>query len=113
MHPGLLPGLHSDGVSAGVCPSPDLHLFRRRRAPGTLHVCAFKNDLVCTRAHTVARSSMERSTTMRQVAFYGKGGIGKSTTQQNTAAALASMGYRLMVVGCDPKADCTTSVPKT
>ena len=44
---------------------------------------------------------------MRQVAFYGKGGIGKSTTQQNTAAALASMGYRLMVVGCDPKADCT------
>ena len=44
---------------------------------------------------------------MRQVAFYGKGGIGKSTTQQNTAAALASMGNKIMVVGCDPKADCT------
>jgi len=44
---------------------------------------------------------------MRQIAFYGKGGIGKSTTQQNTAAALASMGNKLMVVGCDPKADCT------
>jgi nitrogenase iron protein NifH len=107
MHPGLLPGVRSGGVSAGVCPSPDLHLFRRRRAPGTLHICAFKNDPVCTHAHTVACGSMERSTTMRQVAFYGKGGIGKSTTQQNTAAALASMGYRLMVVGCDPKADCT------
>ncbi len=44
---------------------------------------------------------------MRQVAFYGKGGIGKSTTQQNTAAALASLGHKIMVVGCDPKADCT------
>jgi nitrogenase iron protein NifH len=44
---------------------------------------------------------------MRQVAFYGKGGIGKSTTQQNTAAALASIGNQIMVVGCDPKADCT------
>jgi len=44
---------------------------------------------------------------MRQVAFYGKGGIGKSTTQQNTAAALASIGNEVMVVGCDPKADCT------
>jgi nitrogenase iron protein NifH len=44
---------------------------------------------------------------VRQVAFYGKGGIGKSTTQQNTAAALASMGNKVMVVGCDPKADCT------
>jgi nitrogenase iron protein NifH len=44
---------------------------------------------------------------MRQVAFYGKGGIGKSTTQQNTAAALASLDKNLMIVGCDPKADCT------
>jgi nitrogenase iron protein NifH len=44
---------------------------------------------------------------MRQVAFYGKGGIGKSTTQQNIAAALSSMGKKVMVVGCDPKADCT------
>lgn len=44
---------------------------------------------------------------MRQVAFYGKGGIGKSTTQQNTAAAMATMGKSLMIVGCDPKADST------
>ncbi len=44
---------------------------------------------------------------MRQVAFYGKGGIGKSTTQQNTAAAMATLGHKLMIVGCDPKADST------
>ncbi|GBE18612.1 nitrogenase iron protein 1 [archaeon BMS3Abin16] len=44
---------------------------------------------------------------MRQIAFYGKGGIGKSTTQQNTAAALADLDNQIMVVGCDPKADCT------
>ena len=44
---------------------------------------------------------------MRQVAIYGKGGIGKSTTTQNTVAALAEAGKQIMVVGCDPKADST------
>ncbi|MGF1485683.1 MAG: nitrogenase iron protein [Prochloraceae cyanobacterium] len=44
---------------------------------------------------------------MRQIAFYGKGGIGKSTTSQNTIAALAELGQRIMIVGCDPKADST------
>lgn len=45
--------------------------------------------------------------TMRQIAIYGKGGIGKSTTTQNLAAALAEAGKKLMIVGCDPKADST------
>ena len=44
---------------------------------------------------------------MRKVAIYGKGGIGKSTTTQNTVAALSEMGRKVMVVGCDPKADST------
>ena len=44
---------------------------------------------------------------MRQEAIYGKGGIGKSTTTQNTVAALAEAGKKIMVVGCDPKADST------
>ncbi|WP_339381707.1 MULTISPECIES: nitrogenase iron protein [Calothrix] len=44
---------------------------------------------------------------IRQIAFYGKGGIGKSTTSQNTIAGLAQMGERIMIVGCDPKADST------
>ena len=44
---------------------------------------------------------------LRQIAFYGKGGIGKSTTSQNTLAALADLGQRIMIVGCDPKADST------
>jgi nitrogenase iron protein NifH len=43
----------------------------------------------------------------RSIAIYGKGGIGKSTTTQNTVAALAEMGKKIMVVGCDPKADST------
>ena len=44
----------------------------------------------------------------RKIAFYGKGGIGKSTTQQNTAAALAYFyGKKVFIHGCDPKADCT------
>jgi nitrogenase iron protein NifH len=44
---------------------------------------------------------------MRKVAIYGKGGIGKSTTTQNTVAGLAVSGKKVMVVGCDPKADST------
>lgn len=44
---------------------------------------------------------------MRQIAIYGKGGIGKSTTTQNLVAALAESGRNVMLVGCDPKADST------
>jgi nitrogenase iron protein NifH len=44
---------------------------------------------------------------LRQCAIYGKGGIGKSTTTQNLVAALAEMGKKVMIVGCDPKADST------
>ena len=44
---------------------------------------------------------------MRKIAIYGKGGIGKSTTTQNTVAGLAEAGKKVMVVGCDPKADST------
>lgn len=44
---------------------------------------------------------------MRKIAIYGKGGIGKSTTTQNTVAGLVEMGEKVMVVGCDPKADST------
>ncbi len=43
----------------------------------------------------------------RQIAIYGKGGIGKSTTTQNLTAGLAERGKKVMVVGCDPKADST------
>ncbi len=44
---------------------------------------------------------------MRQCAIYGKGGIGKSTTTQNLVAGLAELGKKIMIVGCDPKADST------
>ena len=44
---------------------------------------------------------------MRQIAIYGKGGIGKSTTTQNLTAGLVEAGKKVMVVGCDPKADST------
>lgn len=42
---------------------------------------------------------------MIKIAIYGKGGIGKSTTVSNVAAALAESGLKVMQIGCDPKAD--------
>ena len=47
---------------------------------------------------------------MRKIAVYGKGGIGKSTTTSNISAALADMGYRVLQIGCDPKADSTKNL---
>ncbi len=44
---------------------------------------------------------------LRQIAIYGKGGIGKSTTTQNLTAGLAELKKNILVVGCDPKADST------
>lgn len=44
----------------------------------------------------------------RKIAIYGKGGIGKSTTQQNTAGAMAHFyDQKVFIHGCDPKADST------
>ncbi|WP_282437892.1 nucleotide-binding protein [Desulfosporosinus shakirovi] len=42
-----------------------------------------------------------------KLAFYGKGGIGKSTVAGNISAALAIQGLRTLHIGCDPKADST------
>jgi len=45
-----------------------------------------------------------------QIAIYGKGGIGKSTTTSNLSAALSKLGYRVMQFGCDPKSDSTNTL---
>ena len=53
---------------------------------------------------------MDKEKKIRQIAFYGKGGIGKSTISSNLAAVYAERGLNTMVVGCDPKADCTRNL---
>ncbi|MDR2351896.1 MAG: AAA family ATPase, partial [Deltaproteobacteria bacterium] len=47
---------------------------------------------------------------LKQIAIYGKGGIGKSTTTSNLSAALSDLGYKVMQFGCDPKADSTNTL---
>ena len=44
---------------------------------------------------------------MLKIAVYGKGGIGKSTISSNLSVALSERGYKVMQIGCDPKADST------
>ena len=48
--------------------------------------------------------------TIKQIAIYGKGGIGKSTTTSNISAALVEAGYKVMQFGCDPKSDSTNTL---
>ena len=48
---------------------------------------------------------MNNSENIRQIALYGKGGIGKSTISSNLTAALSGMGIKPAQIGCDPKAD--------
>jgi nitrogenase iron protein NifH len=50
------------------------------------------------------------SSKIKQIAIYGKGGIGKSTTTSNISAAVALAGHRVMQVGCDPKSDSTNTL---
>jgi nitrogenase iron protein NifH len=47
---------------------------------------------------------------MKKIAIYGKGGIGKSTTVSNLSAALSLDGFKVMQIGCDPKADSTKNL---
>ncbi len=42
------------------------------------------------------------------IAVYGKGGIGKSFTLANLSYMLAQQGRRVLLIGCDPKADTTS-----
>ena len=46
---------------------------------------------------------------MRKIAVLNqKGGVGKTTTVVNTAASLANMGHRTLVIDLDPQAHLTT-----
>lgn len=47
---------------------------------------------------------------INQIAIYGKGGIGKSTTTSNLSAALSKLGFKVMQFGCDPKSDSTNTL---
>ena len=47
---------------------------------------------------------------MKKIAVYGKGGIGKSTTVSNLSAAISKLGYKVMQIECDPKADSTKNL---
>ncbi len=49
--------------------------------------------------------NMNDSKKPKIIAIYGKGGIGKSSTASNVAAACADEGYKVMIIGCDPKSD--------
>ena len=47
---------------------------------------------------------------MKQIALYGKGGIGKSTAATHLSYAIADQGKTVLQVGCDPQADSTANL---
>jgi nitrogenase iron protein NifH len=58
----------------------------------------------------LCKGEIRMSKKAKQIAIYGKGGIGKSTTTSNLSAALSKMGYKVMQFGCDPKSDSTNTL---
>ncbi|MDR1395138.1 MAG: nitrogenase iron protein [Deltaproteobacteria bacterium] len=58
----------------------------------------------------MAKKAAPKPKKLKQLAIYGKGGIGKSTTTSNLSAALSNLGYQVMQFGCDPKADSTNTL---
>lgn len=72
---------------------PENRTFKRRIRKDCIFECHY--------------SGRRGNTGLIRIAVYGKGGIGKSTTVSNVAAALAEMGLKVMQIGCDPKADST------
>jgi nitrogenase iron protein NifH len=87
--------------------SAGLHLARRL----LLTLCVRQRCRVGSRHLNPQRE--HHMAKLRQIAFYGKGGIGKSTTSQNTLAALVDLGQKILIVGCDPKADSTRLILNT
>ncbi|RMF98046.1 MAG: nitrogenase iron protein [Candidatus Schekmanbacteria bacterium] len=49
----------------------------------------------------------EENSTIRQIAIYGKGGIGKSTVCCNLSLCFMEFGERVFQLGCSPKNDST------
>lgn len=64
-------------------------------------------SFACKRSSFLYKKPVSERKTMLKLAIYGKGGIGKSTITSNLAAAFATLGKKVIQIGCDPKADST------
>lgn len=77
-----------------------------------MHFISFPNgkEIFLWPKLTRFQNKEKEGSSMLKIAVYGKGGIGKSTVTSNLAAAFASLGKRVIQIGCDPKADSTINL---
>jgi nitrogenase iron protein NifH len=101
------------GFPANFCgpqpatPEAAREILDRRYAAGEIGKPQYEE---MKRALLAAPPAPAPAATVKKIAIYGKGGIGKSTTSSNLAAAMAVQGRKVMLVGCDPKQDSTMNL---